>query len=66
MAEGDTRILTSKAYRALSTVLDYLDDEQKDWEQWGKPDAHIWLSLRQLWVWLEGEDDSEIWREPQP
>ena len=43
MAEGDTRILTSKAYRALSTVLDYLDDDLDNWRDNGEPANHIGL-----------------------
>jgi hypothetical protein len=38
---------------ALSVVLGYLHDEEKDWDKNDQPDDHIWPYIRMVRDWLQ-------------
>ena len=45
------------AYQALLAVLEYLeDDEEKNWEESGRPSGHIYNSIRTLRNWIVEEN----------
>lgn len=43
---------------ALDGIIGYLLDEEKHWEESGKPDNHIWISVQAVQAWLANRNIS--------
>lgn len=40
--------MDNKTYRALLEIINYLSEEEKHWEEMGKPRKHIYHAVQQL------------------
>jgi len=45
--------MDKKTYKSVLTVLDYLKDEKKHWEENDKPKDHIYTHIQKLSHWAD-------------